>query len=72
MWKFIVYIFCQKASTHLPRVWHVFSYQLLRPHLGAWGLEICQLVPLFALHHYPNLDDQHNHVHQAHLHQHCH
>ena len=45
-----MFIFFVKRLPHiLPRFWHVFSYQLLRPHLGALGLEICQLVPLSFL-----------------------
>ena len=43
---YCLYFFVKRLLHILPRFWHVFSYQLLRPHLGALGLEICQLVPL--------------------------
>ena len=46
---YCLYFFVKRLPHILPRFWHVFSYQLLRPHLGAWGLEICQLVPLSFL-----------------------
>ena len=46
---YCLYFFVKRLLHILPRFWHVFSYQLLRPHLGALGLEICQLVPLSFL-----------------------